>query len=58
MDMEVREKVRRFLHPQCLEDYGISVDLRDVAREAPEEFAAEFAPFLPKHVVEECKRAK
>lgn len=51
--MDTKEKLQRIMFPTCLEDYGLVVDLRDVARECPEVFTQEIAPFLPADAVAE-----
>lgn len=44
--MTLREQWYRLTHPQTLEDYQRSVDLRALARECPDVYAADVAPYL------------
>lgn len=37
----------RMTNPQCVADYGLSVDLHALAKEAPDVVAREVAPYLP-----------
>lgn len=42
------EKWRRMTNPQCLADYGISVDMGKLAEEASDVFRSEVEPWLTK----------
>lgn len=48
---DILDKWYRLINPKTVEDWGLSINLGDLAREEPEVFKTEVAPWLTGQVV-------